>query len=117
MEGLAALTRLESLCLTDNRIASLGALALPHLAQLTALRSLYLQNLDRSAPNAVCRAPGYKAAVLAALPQLTNLDGERCGDNRREGRGSPGRGFGRPRVGVMHAGVSVSVTSTRGRLV
>ncbi|EFJ41713.1 hypothetical protein VOLCADRAFT_98317 [Volvox carteri f. nagariensis] len=77
IEGISHLSRLEGLWLQDNRLASLESLALPQLAQLPALRSLYLQNLDRLAPNAVCRTPGYKAAVLAALPNLTNLDGER----------------------------------------
>ncbi|GLC38051.1 Leucine-rich repeat-containing protein 56 [Pleodorina starrii] len=77
VEGLSQLSRLEGLWLQDNKLASLESLALPDLAQLAGLRSLYLQNLDRSAPNAVCRTPGYKAAVLAALPNLTNLDGER----------------------------------------
>ncbi|GFR40522.1 hypothetical protein Agub_g1091 [Astrephomene gubernaculifera] len=77
VEGLSQLKRLEVLWLQDNRVATLEALALPHLAELPALRALYLQNIDRSAHNAVCRVAGYKAAVLAALPKLTNLDGER----------------------------------------
>ncbi|GLI69173.1 hypothetical protein VaNZ11_013742 [Volvox africanus] len=77
IDGLSHLSRLEGLWLQDNRLASLESLALPQLAQLPALHSLYLQNLDRTAPNALCRTPGYKVAVLKALPNLTNLDGER----------------------------------------
>ncbi|PNH09404.1 Protein phosphatase 1 regulatory subunit 7 [Tetrabaena socialis] len=77
VEGVSQLARLEGLWLQDNRLASLESLALPQLAALPALRGLYLQNVDRSAANGVCRAAGYKAAVLAALPQLHNLDGER----------------------------------------
>ncbi|KXZ56907.1 hypothetical protein GPECTOR_1g818 [Gonium pectorale] len=77
IEGLAHLSRLEGLWLQDNKLASMEALALPALGALPALRCLYLQNLDRSAPNPVCRTAGYKAALLAALPGLSNLDGER----------------------------------------
>lgn len=80
LEGLSQLTRLEGLWLQDNRLTSLEALMLPQqLAPLPNLRALYLQNLDRSAANPVCRNRGYKTALLAALPNLTNLDGERYG--------------------------------------
>ncbi|GIL73325.1 hypothetical protein Vretifemale_3523 [Volvox reticuliferus] len=87
IDGICHLSRLEGLWLQDNRLAALESLALPQLAQLPSLHCLYLQNLDRSAPNAVCRTPGYKAAVLKALPNLTNLDGERSvwGHQRQAG--------------------------------
>ncbi|KAG2487942.1 hypothetical protein HYH03_013521 [Edaphochlamys debaryana] len=77
VEGLGGLTKLEGLWLQGNQIPSLEALALPHLAELPALSALYLQNIDRSMANGVCRAAGYKGAVLAALAGLSNLDGER----------------------------------------
>lgn len=79
LEGLAPhLSRLEGLALQSNQLASLDSLALAEqLARLPALKALCLQNVDRSAANAVCRQAGYKAALLAALPGLTNLDGER----------------------------------------
>ncbi|KAG2448151.1 hypothetical protein HYH02_006736 [Chlamydomonas schloesseri] len=77
--SFAGLTKLEGLWLQDNRLGpGLEALGLQELgAALPGLRTLYLQNLDRSTPNPVCRADGYKRALLAALPGLTNLDGER----------------------------------------
>eukprot|EP00198_Chlamydomonas_reinhardtii_P003907 XP_001693243.1 predicted protein [Chlamydomonas reinhardtii] len=73
------LTRLESLALQDNRLGpGLDALGLQELgAALPGLRALYLQHLDRTGSNPVCRAEGYKPALLAALPGLCNLDGER----------------------------------------
>lgn len=78
VEGLAACTALEHLALQDNKLPTLESLALPELAALPHLRTLLLQNVDRSLPNPVCRTvAGYKAAVLAALPNLANLDGER----------------------------------------
>lgn len=62
----------------DNRISDLESLCDPvGLGPLTSLRALYLQNLDRTLPNPVCGQPRYKARVLAQLPALTNLDGER----------------------------------------
>lgn len=77
VENLAGLTKLTSLLLLDNQICTLDALGLPLLSTLPALRCLCLRALDRSAPNPVCSSPGYRAAILKALPQLKNLDGER----------------------------------------
>ncbi|KAG2442388.1 hypothetical protein HXX76_002474 [Chlamydomonas incerta] len=78
-QSFAGLAKLEALWLQDNKLGpGLDALGLPELgAALPALRTLCLQNIDRSAPNPVCRAEGYKHALLAALPGLCNLDGER----------------------------------------
>ncbi len=81
LEGLAALFKLERLELQDNKLDSVRCLDLHNqLAPLTALRALYLQHLVAEQPspgNACCHEAGYKEAVLAAVPALANLDGER----------------------------------------
>lgn len=74
VDGVRSLASLEHLLLQGNMIHSIDAL---HFGQLPALRTLYLQNSDKSQANPVCRLPGYKRALLEMLPQLTNLDGER----------------------------------------
>lgn len=86
VEGLAHLAQLEGLWLHGNQLASLECLGLQEqLARLPALRCLVLQDIERRQANPVCRTPGYKAALLSALPGLTNLDGERCGATGRLG--------------------------------
>lgn len=73
--GLRKLTYLH---LAGNLIDKLDGLRLDEMANsLPSLRSLYLQNFDRSLQNGVCRKNGYKESVLARLPNLSNLDGER----------------------------------------
>ncbi|KAF5842357.1 hypothetical protein DUNSADRAFT_7671 [Dunaliella salina] len=76
--GIWHCSQLEALQLQDNRLADLRSVHLKELKELPALKALYLQNLDRTRQNECCRQPGYKAAVLQALPSLQNLDGERC---------------------------------------
>ena len=76
MDNLSTLVKLESLKLQGNGIG-LPGLNLAGLAQLTNLRALYLQNIDRSNQCPACCEPGYKVKVLAQLPGLGNLDGER----------------------------------------
>ena len=74
----SGLRKLVHLSLSGNLITSLDGLRLDELAKnLPSLRSLYLQTFDRCLQNGVCRKTGYKEAVLARLPGLTNLDGER----------------------------------------
>lgn len=41
------------------------------------LQVLLLQDLNGASSNPVCSQQNYKAAVLQALPKLTNLDEER----------------------------------------
>ena len=50
---------------------------LKHLQCLPNLKTLYLKNVDGSQPNPVCAVKGYREKVLALLPELRNLDGER----------------------------------------
>lgn len=47
------------------------------LAELPVLRTLYLQNVDRSMANPACKKQGYREAVLGKLASLSNLDGVR----------------------------------------
>jgi len=77
VEGLRELQSLETLLLQGNRIETIEDLNLPLLAELPNLKSLYLQNLDFTMANGVTKLPGYRKAVLSALPNLLNLDGER----------------------------------------
>lgn len=61
-----------------NALATLPSLRLPGLkAHLPGLKALYLQDCTRGRQNGCCLQQGYKAAVLQALPGLSNLDGER----------------------------------------
>lgn len=80
LEGLSQLSKLECLLLHDNKLASIASLNLQsQLQPLTALRTLVLQQLfsEQRQANPCCGEAGYKRTVVAALPQLTNLDGER----------------------------------------
>lgn len=77
VENIWHLTKLECLYLQGNVLDRVHVLDLQNMAQLSALKVLYLQSLDRSKTNPCCSAPDYKAVVLKALPGLTNLDGER----------------------------------------
>ncbi|KAL6751249.1 hypothetical protein V8C86DRAFT_2781648 [Haematococcus lacustris] len=77
LEGLWHLNHLECLRLEGNRLEQVTSLSLKQLAELPALRIFYLQNIDLSCCNPCCKLPGYKAAVLKALPMLQNLDGVR----------------------------------------
>ena len=71
------LTQRVQACLQGNLLQNLDSLNLRSLGQLAALRTLQLQQIDRSQPNPVCRLKAYKAGVLKELPLLANLDGER----------------------------------------
>lgn len=78
-----ALPTLEHLLLQGNAIQDLASLNLQVLAKAAPnLRSLYLQNYDGSEANPVALSPGYRAATLANLPSLRNLDGERLRGTR-----------------------------------
>ncbi|KAK9816890.1 hypothetical protein WJX72_006824 [[Myrmecia] bisecta] len=77
LDGLSALAALEHLLVQDNCLASLADLNLPQLASLPRLQSLYFQNPGGAQANPACRLPAYRESVLAALPSLRNLDGER----------------------------------------
>ena len=75
VENLDGLESLEHLYLQANHISRVEELA--HLQRLPNLRTLYLKNVDGSQPNPVCTSKGYREKVLAILPDLRNLDGER----------------------------------------
>lgn len=100
VDGLSGLDNLEHLLLQGNPIATVPSINLAMLSGLKNITSLYLRNVDGSevcpvlyclsalhsativsclALQAcpVCLNKEYKAAVLSALPQLTNMDGER----------------------------------------
>ena len=75
LENLHGLESLEHLLLQGNLVSS--ADELKHLQCLPNLKTLYLKNVDGSQPNPVCAVKGYREKVLALLPELRNLDGER----------------------------------------
>lgn len=77
LKGAGALNSLEHLMVQANCLRGVDDLALDELASLPSLHSLYLANVDGSQPNPACSDPGYRAAVLGALPKLRILDGER----------------------------------------
>mmetsp|Transcript_20060 Transcript_20060/g.36061 ORF Transcript_20060/g.36061 Transcript_20060/m.36061 type:complete len:258 (-) Transcript_20060:1044-1817(-) len=77
IEGIWHLTLLETLMLQGNQISKFEDLNLAEMVNLPLLKALYLQNLDGSQTNPVCSQPKYKMTVLAALPLVMNLDGER----------------------------------------
>eukprot|EP00242_Pyramimonas_sp_CCMP2087_P003796 CAMPEP_0198211680 /NCGR_PEP_ID=MMETSP1445-20131203/25115_1 /TAXON_ID=36898 /ORGANISM="Pyramimonas sp., Strain CCMP2087" /LENGTH=200 /DNA_ID=CAMNT_0043886001 /DNA_START=152 /DNA_END=751 /DNA_ORIENTATION=+ len=77
VESLEQLESLEHLLLQGNKISTLAELNLPLLQMLPKLVSLYLRNVDGSQSNPVCKLAGYRTTILASLPNLRNLDGER----------------------------------------
>mmetsp|Transcript_15032 Transcript_15032/g.26131 ORF Transcript_15032/g.26131 Transcript_15032/m.26131 type:complete len:268 (+) Transcript_15032:56-859(+) len=78
VENLGHLTKLEWLSLQGNQLDRIHCVDLQLLSTLPTLKTLYLQDLGRTRQNGCCKQPNYKAAVLAILPGLANLDGERC---------------------------------------
>ncbi|GAX82165.1 hypothetical protein CEUSTIGMA_g9593.t1 [Chlamydomonas eustigma] len=77
VENISELKKLESLKLQGNQI-SMSGLNISELCQLTALKALYFQNLDRTFPCPACSDKTYRNTILSKMPQLTNFDGERC---------------------------------------
>eukprot|EP00892_Ulva_mutabilis_P002085 jgi/Ulvmu1/11878/UM081_0036.1 len=77
IDGLSCTIRLEHLFLQGNQLSTVESLNLAMLSNLERLRSVYFKNIDGSEACPVCSQKEYKAAVLSALPRLTNLDGER----------------------------------------
>ena len=71
------LTALVSLDLSHNKLCDLAAL-LPKLAALPKLKHLYLDG------NPFCLRKQYRAAVIAALPELTMLDGVEVDVDQKE---------------------------------
>ncbi len=63
--------------LQGNQLSTMPCLCLDNLKDLKRLTALYLQQPDRTSANPVCALNGYRRSILAALPSLANLDGER----------------------------------------
>ena len=68
IEGLDPLTQLQDLWLNDNTIPSLEGLEDVLAQQKDTLTTIYLEN------NPAAEDPSYRSRVLAALPQLKQLD-------------------------------------------
>ena len=76
-KAMAGNTALVSLELSHNKLCDLAAL-LPKLAALPKLKHLYLDG------NPFCLRKQYRAAVIAALPELTMLDGVEVDVDQKE---------------------------------
>jgi hypothetical protein len=72
---VAQLPALEQLFLQGNRVDHMKEMGA--MAGLSALRVLYLRNVDGSDPNPVTEHLAYRTGVTRHVPSLSNLDGER----------------------------------------
>jgi protein phosphatase 1 regulatory subunit 7 len=70
IQGIEALSQLEDLWLNDNGIAGLEDVAAALAPVAGTLTTLYLAN------SPAAKEAGYKAAMRAALPALTQLDAD-----------------------------------------
>jgi protein phosphatase 1 regulatory subunit 7 len=70
IQGIAALSQLEDLWLNDNGIVGLEDVAAALSPVAGTLTTLYLAN------NPASKEAGYKPAMRAALPALTQLDAD-----------------------------------------
>ena len=72
-ENLDALTRLEWLDLKGNLIASVGDLT--NLSGLDSLQTLFLQSIEETHANPVCKDLAYMPTLRQTLPQIAFIDG------------------------------------------
>ena len=72
-ENLDSLARLEWLDLKGNQIATIGDLF--NLSGLQSLQTLFLQSIDDTHGNPVCKDLAYLPTLRQALPQIAFIDG------------------------------------------
>ncbi len=68
LEGFEGLNELTDIWMNNNNLADLSAL--PLLRTLPALETIYLEQ------NPCAQAPTYRREVIAALPQIIQLDAD-----------------------------------------